>query len=88
MIAIIWVWHCVVYGQLSVHSPYYIPFIYTFVTQPHCHQNYDDGTVLGGNAGELLERNSPFQGALFKRIRRLEAIAANLAKQLKGIKTK
>jgi hypothetical protein len=87
LIAIIWVWHCVAYGQLPVHSPYYIPYISTFVTQPQNHQNYDE-TILGRDAGELLERNSPFQGAIFVKMKKLEAISANLAKQLKGIKTK
>jgi hypothetical protein len=83
LIAIIWVWHCVAYGQLSVnYNPYYIPYISTFVTQSHNQQN-NDGTV-----DQLLERNSPFQGALFVKMKKLEAIAANLAQQLKGIKTK
>ena len=86
MITIIWVWHCVAYGQLPVHSPYHIPYISTFVT-PHKHQNYDE-SILGRDAGELLERNSPFQGAIFVKMKKLEAISANLAKQLKGIKTK
>jgi hypothetical protein len=86
LIAIIWVWHCVAYGQLPVHSPYHIPYISTFVT-PHKHQNYDE-TILGRDAGELLERISPFQGAIFVKMKKLEAITANLAKQLKGIKTK
>ncbi len=94
MIAIICVWHCVAYGQLPVHIPYYFPYFpyfpyistfTTFVTQPHNQQN---GTVLGGNAGELLERSSPFQGALFVKLKKLEAITANLAQQLKGLKTK
>ncbi len=91
LIAIIWVWQSVAYGQLSANIPYYFPYFSTFttfVTQSHDQQNYDDGTVSGGNGGELLERNSPFQGSIFIRIRRLEAITANLAKQLKGIKTK
>jgi hypothetical protein len=85
LIAIIWVWHCVAYGQLSIHSPYYISYISTFDTQSHNHQNYDE-TILGRNAGELLERSFPFQGALFVKMKKLEAITANLAKQLKGIK--
>jgi hypothetical protein len=87
LIAIIWVWHCVAYGQLPVHSPYYIPYISTFVTQPHNHPNYN-GTILGRDAGKLLERSFPFQGALFVKMKKLEAITANLAKHLKGIKTK
>jgi hypothetical protein len=87
LITIIWIWHCVAYGQLSIHSPYYIPYISTFDTQSHNHQNYD-GTILGRNAGELLERSFPFQGAVFVKMKKLEAITANLAKQLKGIKTK
>ena len=86
MITIIWVWHSVAYGQLPVHSHYHIPYISTFVT-PHKHQNYDE-TILGRDAGELLERISPFQGAIFVKMKKLEAITANLAKQLKGIKTK
>ena len=44
--------------------------------------------MLGRDAGELLERISPFQGAIFVKMKKLEAITANLAKQLKGIKTK
>jgi hypothetical protein len=83
LIVIIWVWHCAAYGQLSVYNnPYYIPYISTFVTQPHNYQTYDE------TFDQLLERNSPFQGALFVKIRKLEAITANLAKQLKGKKTK
>ena len=87
LIAIIWVWHCVAYGQLSVHSPYYIPYISTFVTQPHNQQKYDE-TALGRNAGELLKITSLFRGSIHITIRRLEAIITNLAKELKGIKTK
>ena len=41
--------------------------------------------VLVGNE-ELLERMSPFQGAIFVKMKRLEAITASLAKQLKGTK--
>jgi hypothetical protein len=85
LITIIWVWHSVAYGQLPVHSHYHIPYISTFVT-PHKHQNYDE-SILGRDAGELLERISPFQGAIFLKMKKLEAITANLAKQLKGIKT-
>ena len=73
-----------VYGQLPVNNPYYIPFASTFVTQPHYQQNYD-GMVLVGNE-ELLERISPFQGTIFVKMKRLEAITASLAKQLKGTK--
>ena len=82
MIVIIWVWHCAVYGQSPVDHPYYVPYISTFVTQPHNQQNYEE------TVDQLLERISPFQGAIFIKMKKLEAITANLAKQLKGIKLK
>jgi hypothetical protein len=95
LIAIIWVWHCVVYGQLAVsnfhpYNPYNIPhYTSTIISQP-TNQNYAEmeAQLLGGTdeLGNIPNtRNSPFQGVIFFQIKRHQATMAKLAKQLKGM---
>jgi hypothetical protein len=92
LIAVFSVWLFAVYGQIPFNNfdpyhAYYIPHTSTFTNQPIRHVN--DGTaVQSGETGEF--KNHPsirdlfYQGAIFFKIKQLEATTASLARQLKG----
>jgi hypothetical protein len=93
LIAVIWVWHCVVNGQLPVNNfdpyhPHYIPY-YTsaFVNQPD-QNNYEGTAAHLGESNSLPNapntKNFFFQGPILLKIRQLEATTASLLQQLKG----
>jgi hypothetical protein len=88
LIAIIWVWRCVVNGQLPVDKPFF-HFAYPsmFINQPIRPQNDGMEAQLFNRNGELFGRRSLFQGVILLEIKRLQATTTSLARQLKGIKS-
>ncbi|EFX82175.1 hypothetical protein DAPPUDRAFT_316776 [Daphnia pulex] len=94
LIAVFSVWLFVVYGQIPVNNfdpyhAYYNPYTSTFTNQPIRHVNDGTAAQQSGETGEF--KNNPsirdlfYQGAIFLRIKQLEATTASLARQLKGI---
>jgi hypothetical protein len=94
LIAVFSVWLFAVYGQIPFNNfdpyhAYYNPYNSTFTNQPIRHVN--DGTAAqSGETGEF--KNHPnirdlfYQGAIFLRLKKIEATTASLASQLKGKK--